>query len=93
MRDYLSLETTPCNEDCVQVGSENYMVNARKECKRFIALLEKKFPKSVGMYRIATHPHDFGSYLDVEIVYDDENEEQTDIAMEVESNLPENWED
>ena len=93
MKESLDLETTPCNESCVQVGCENYSRLARQEALRYIALLEKKFPKSVGMYRIKSNPHDFGTYLSLEIVFDDENEEQSEIAYEVEANLPENWED
>jgi len=91
MKDYLSLGTTPVEENCVQLTDEKYMLKANEECRKFISLLEKTFPKTRGMYSIKRCPHDFGTYLDVIINYDDENEKETELALEVEGNIPSTW--
>lgn len=93
MKESLSLSPTPVAENCCQVGSEDYSTNARKECRAFIRQLIRQFPNSEGMLRITSNPHDFGNYLDVEIRYDEDSEDQMNLAYEMESNLPEYWDD
>ena len=43
MENYFTLGPTPRDESCACVGEEDYEPRARKECRRFIALLRKKF--------------------------------------------------
>jgi hypothetical protein len=43
MENYLVLAPAPIEEDCAQVGTDDYTARARAECRRFIALLRKKF--------------------------------------------------
>ena len=98
MRDYLDSETSPYEENGVQVSSScDYMPAMREEANRFRAMLEKRFAKlieSTGIYlRIASNPHDFGSYLSIKICFDDENEKQCDAAYFIESNMPATWDD
>lgn len=99
MRDYLDIgETTPWGENCVQVDpNKDYMPAMRAEANRFKDMLNKRFAKLIeatGIYfRIARNPHDFGSYLSLQVVYDDDNEKQTDAAYFIESNCPETWDD
>lgn len=95
MRDYLSLGPTPSGEDCAQVGSDNYTARARRECKVFKEQLIRTFgepPFGTG-FRIKSNPHDFGSYLDVEVYYEDESDEATEYALDVESGLPCYWDE
>ncbi len=89
MTDYLTLGPTPAGENCVQVGNDNYQTLAREECKKYIALLRKKWPEA--NFRIKSFPHDFGSYMEVVVMYDTENEKETDQAFDIENNLPESW--
>ena len=35
MRDYIEIGSTPHDEDCAQVGSENYAKRAKYECEMF----------------------------------------------------------
>lgn len=95
MRDFLELGTTPYGEDCAQVGSDNYRENARKEANRYIAMLEKRFPfkPEKCQYGIKWNPHDFGSYAEVVIHFDDQDEMSQAYAFHVENNLPETWDD
>jgi hypothetical protein len=39
MRDYVSIGPSPCDEDCVQLGAQNYEALAKEECLRFIKLI------------------------------------------------------
>lgn len=96
MRDYLDLSPTPTDEPCAQVGSDDYAKRARFECRAFMNQLERAFPDAVaaGVYfRIKSNPHDFGSYLEVQAVFDDEDESQTEWAYTIESELPQAWDD
>jgi len=95
MKDFLVLDSSPCDEDCVQVKSnENYIPAMRQECNRYKELLEKKFAGHLNLvqFKIKSFPHDFGTYYEVVVVFDDENEKATNIAYDIESNLPTTWE-
>ena len=94
MRDYLSIGCTPCDEECAQVGSENYRKRAIIECTRYIQLLRGIFgdePEG-ARFSIKAFPHDFGSYHEVVIYFDDDNEEAIEYAFNVENNCPSTWE-
>jgi hypothetical protein len=96
MRDFLDLAPVPIDEPCAQVGPGDYMPRMRSECKAFVSQLERAFPEAVaaGVYfRIRSNPHDFGSYLEVQAVFDDEDEAQTEWAYTIENEIPEAWDD
>ncbi|GAF94626.1 unnamed protein product, partial [marine sediment metagenome] len=40
---------------------------------------------------IKSFPHDFGTYSEVVVYFDDEIEGSQDVALEVEGNTPEAW--
>lgn len=87
--------STPYGEDCAQVGSDNYYEEARKECKRLIAGLIKRFgePPMGARFKICSNPHDFGTYYQVGLVYDEENEAHMAYFARVDDEFPETWED
>lgn len=93
MRDFMTLGPSPCGEDCVQLGTEDYPEKSRAECKRYKKLLEEKFPLNGIYFGIKSFDHDFGTYREVVVYYDDNDEESADNALTVENNLPETWED
>jgi hypothetical protein len=95
MRDYLEISTVPCGEKCAQVGTDNYRENVRKECRRYIKMLTKRFPYATSKngFGIKWFPHDFGSYAEVVIYFDDQDEMSQAYAFHVEGNLPETWDD
>ena len=96
MRDFLDLSPTPTEEPCAQVGPGDYMPRMRSECKAFAAQLGRAFPLAIeaGVYfRIKSNEHDFGSYLSVQVVFDDEDEAQAEWAYTIEGELPEVWDD
>ncbi len=68
IRDSLYIGESPWEETCAQVGSDMYLVNARKECQRFIDQIRRHYgdePVGARLYT-KSNPHDFGSYLSVE---------------------------
>lgn len=96
MKDFFDLDTVPCGEPCAAVGQPDYSTRARLEARAFIAQLERAFPDAVaaGVYfRIKSNPHDFGSYLSVQVVFNDDDEAQTEWAYTIEGELPMFWDD
>lgn len=91
MREYLELGPVPCEEECAQVGTDNYHEKARKECAAYKNQLNRLFPD--GNFTIKPFFHEFGSYFEVCIFYDDNDETSLDYAYNVESNIPSNWDE
>ncbi|MEK6832739.1 MAG: hypothetical protein AABY32_01715 [Nanoarchaeota archaeon] len=95
MRDYLSIGSTPSNEDCAQVGSDNYSSIAKQECRKYIDIIRQKCgnePDGANL-SIKSFPHDFGSYYEVVCYYNNDIPESVDYAYFVESNSPVTWDD
>jgi hypothetical protein len=80
MTDTYEIGSSPNDEDCVQVGSDNYPVLAKKECRAYMNQLNRVFPDMpAGMYlKITSHPHEFGTYHEVSVSYDDEREDHAE---------------
>jgi len=93
MRDSLNLSPTPVGEDCAQLGDANYSSRARQECRAFIQQLKREFgePPIGAVFKITQNPHDFGTYLDVDIQFNDEDDMASEYAYKIEANLPEFW--
>jgi len=92
--DYITIGCSPANEDCVQVGSENYHENAMGECRRFRELIRKELGQEPhgAWLRIKGFPHDFGTYLEVICVLDTNDETAIEYAFNAEGNAPTRWE-
>lgn len=93
-RDYLTLGPTPCGEECQQIGENFDPIKAKKEMAVYIAQLQRQFPtwEADGIYfRTKSFPHDFGSYSEVVVWFDDNDEKSCQAAYNVEANLPEYW--
>lgn len=66
------------------------------ECRAYIHQLERMFGKAEDCgcrFKVTRNPHDFGTYLDVTVVYDSDNKLSVDYAFNVEANCPANWDD
>lgn len=94
MRDYIALGTAPIEEYCASLGESDYYEKVEPEARRYIALLEELFGEPPGNARwgIKSFAHDFGTYYEVVIYFEDESNEETEFAYSVENNLPETWE-
>lgn len=91
----LEIGPTPCDEECVQVGAENYQELMTAECQRFIQVIRKKLgnePPGAKLF-VKWNQHDFGMYAEVACKFDPENEAAMDYAFRCESEAPAKWEE
>lgn len=104
--DYYTFGSTPCDENCAQVGRDNYHEQSRIECRAYINQL-KRVIKELTSYeygsddftnkyesftlRVKSFPHDFGNYHEVCAMFDDE--ESCQLANDIDNSLPENWDE
>lgn len=91
MIDYITVETTPIDEPCAQLGSENYQSNSLKEYHAMSEMLYRLFPNDKIIIKINHNNHDFGVYHDIKIVFNTENEESMKQAFNIENNYPLKW--
>jgi len=93
MTDYVCIGPVPCEEDCVQLGSPNYVRQSTKECQKFIDLIREKlgFEPAGALLKIKWFDHEFGRYCEVIVEYDDEKENAVDYAFRCESEAPKRW--
>ncbi len=89
----LYLGPTPPEESCAQVGRPNYREQALKECRAYMRQLVRVFgePPSGARFALTSEAHDFGTYYEVVIQYDVEDEPASAFAFRVEANLPAEW--
>jgi hypothetical protein len=92
-RSTLSWGTTPADEDCAQVGTSNYQERAKKEAEIFIRQLERQFgpPPEGAAFRIKSNPHDFGTYYEVALSFDDDNPRAAGYAFKVDEEQAAEW--
>jgi porphobilinogen deaminase len=97
MRDYLDLAPTPIDEPCAMVEkSGDYLPRMRAECRAFAHQLERTFPEALEAgcsFRVKSNAHEFGSYLEVQVCFNDNDEHMTHWAYMIEAELPELWDD
>lgn len=93
MRDFIEIGCSPHEEDCAQVGSDNYMLRSKKECRALINQLIRVHgePPGSASLRIKSQPHDFGSYLEVYCYFDDSDDEAMNYAYDLEAGVPDKW--
>ena len=94
-RYYLDIGSSPSDEDCVQVGTDDYARRARIECIAFIEALIKKHgePPANTTLRVKGNPHDFGTYYEVVCDYDPDDETSAEYAFKCEGESPLTWEE
>lgn len=93
MQDVVWLGPAPAEEDCVQAGSDDYARRAREECRRYIEAIRKVCgPEPEGArLTIKSQPHDFGSYLEVAVTFDGNNEQAAAYAAKCDEKAPKTW--
>lgn len=96
MRDHLTLGPVPAGEDCAQVGQANYLAQAQAEVQTYINQLKRLFPipQEIDVsFGISRERHDFGTYYEAKVMFDDTSEAASDFAFNVENNIPEKWDE
>jgi len=91
----VDIGSTPNDEQCAQVGTDNYRQIAQMEVRAFAKQCQRMFPNkpSGARYVITNNPHDFGTYYDLGIRFNMDDEEAENYAYEVQNNMPSNWDD
>ena len=94
--DYLELGPSPFDEECVQVTQDkDYIGDMKAEIKRYADLLEKRFinlPEKT-YFKAKRFEHEFGTYYEMVVNYDNNDELSSNAAFFIESNLPATWDD
>ena len=97
MIDYMDIGSSPTDEYCAQLGSDGYEVLSRIELNAYVHQLERMFPhvKETDSLKFAVKRfnHDFGTYAEVVIYFNTENEHDYEYAILIEHNLPMNWDE
>ena len=92
MIDFIDLDTVPSEEECAQVGAEDYSTRSWKEARAYRDQLRRTFgdePTGAKLL-IKSNPHEFGNYLSVVCAYN-QSKEAVDYAFTCESRGPAYW--
>jgi hypothetical protein len=91
--EYLQICAVPIDEECAQIGDSDYDKRSRLEAKAFVNQLTRVFGEPPeGAYIVPkSFPHDFGHYVEVCVVYDPSKQLSMDYAMNIENNIPSQW--
>jgi len=90
------LDSSPAEEDCAQVGSENYLQCAATECNIYKKQLERLFPIPPNLeyevsFMVKFNRYESGGYYEAVLRYNDANSDAIKFAFEVENNAPGHW--
>ena len=94
--DFFYLGPSPADEDCAQVGEDNFRQRATKEMNAYINQLYRLFPdaeEKCVTFKIKWFSHDFGSYGEVIAEYDDSDYESFKFCISVDNAIPYNWDE
>jgi len=72
VKDFIFLGPVPANENCAQLGTENYKQIAKFECELFKSQLEEHYKNDLSSdlrFKILPQDHDFGTYYEVVLEY------------------------
>ncbi len=92
--EYLNIGSSPVDESCAQVGTDNYRKQARLELNVLARQMRRIHPEpedGSAYYSIKGFAHDFGTYHELVAMFDPDNEAACRWAYQAEELLPENW--
>jgi hypothetical protein len=100
MVETIEIGSTPCDEQCAQVGDSDYPERSRAECRAFINLISRTMgepPEGVGLF-IKSNAHDFGTYREVAVkvggmLTPQAREKALEYAYRCESESPTMWDE
>lgn len=93
MQNWITLGCVPTEEDCIQVGDANYLELAKLECGVYLRQLKRRFADmpNGAWFQIKSFPHDFGTYLEVVVKFDDCWSDCAEYVYEMEGRVPAQW--
>ncbi len=97
--DFFSLAPTPHDEQCTPAGADTNL--GILECTALINQLLREQgapPEKAEFFIVRNEGHDFGSYYEAGIFYSEQMDEDEETpsciyAQNIETNIPENWDD
>lgn len=92
--DKIYLGPVPSMENCAQIGSPDFEALSRRECMVYQRMLNRLFAVPSGIavkYDIVLNRHDFGTYPEVALTFDNTNPVAVEFAHTVERCSPERW--
>jgi hypothetical protein len=92
-KDYMDLGSAPAEEDCAQVGSDDYSQRVRRECRIWIDQLKRTMNPTLRLATYTDSGHDAGTQYYVVCYYDNENEAEVEEMLRLESESPGKWDD
>ncbi len=90
----IALGAVPARESAAQVGEVGYADRAVVECQRYVALLRHAIgpePEGARLHIRPSEP-DLGSYLEVVVEYDEEDNVARAYAIRCDREAPTRWE-
>jgi hypothetical protein len=95
MKEFYDFDTTPYEVSCQQIGPNYDPIKAKEEAKETIKLLCRKFgtPPFGSVLKVASNPHDFGDYLSIRYVFNNQDGEHLEYMASLDNNWPKDWDD
>lgn len=93
MLDFIDIDCCPGNEEGIQVCKDKiYYPVMFREAKMFKKQIKEAFDSNNTLtIKVNRNEHEFGPYTDLRICYNDEDENECNLAFEIENSLPEYW--
>ncbi len=89
---FVEIGCSPHEEECVQVSPyETYLPQMKKQLQIFKRQMERICPDV--FFKVQWNQHDFGSYGEVIAIFNEDDEEQTEMAFDAENKVPEYWDE
>lgn len=96
MRDSIEFDTVPYDEQCAQIGELGYETRARAEGKALIGQLKRlrggQLPDGLS-FRLKACSHDFGTYYQVVVSFDEDDKGACEAAFWLDANFPSRWDE
>ena len=91
MKDWIEFDTVPYNVECEPAGGDG--LKSRREAKAMINQLRRLFGDEPLGARlcIKSCPHDFGEYLEIRCVFNDEVDDAVHYAYCIDDAFPAEW--
>ena len=92
--EQVDLGPVPGEEMAASVGAEDYLERSTRECLVYKRMLSRLHPIPEGIdakLAVKSFPHDFGTYREVVVKFDPNDEAATNYAYDLESNSPASW--
>lgn len=91
MLDYITIGPVPNDEPCAQVGKDYYDLLQTIECRLYRQALLEHYgePPGNACLKTKSFPHEYGTYKEVVVYYNPNNEDEVGYALEVECGLEE----